>query len=104
MPNGRSRKCERPALNWNDEGSAERLHHDNPSMSPLLLSLMEWAAGTRGKPGIVMRSPQTAPMNSAPLASRTSRIGMVYPSGAPVRDGSAEKLYGVFAKQTGKSP
>ena len=59
------------------------------------------AAGTRGRPGMVMMSPQIATTNSAPLASRTSRIGTTWCEGAPFRFGSVEKLYWVFATQIG---
>jgi hypothetical protein len=62
------------------------------------------AAGTRGRPGMVMMSPQTATMNSAPFESRTSRIGSVWPLGAPFAFGSIEKLYWVLAMQTGNLP
>ena len=53
---------------------------------------MEFAAGTLGNPGIVMISPQTTTMNSAPLESLTSRIGILCPVGAPFDVGSDEKL------------
>ena len=62
------------------------------------------AAGTLGRPGIVMMSPQTATTNSAPADSRTSRTGMMWSSGAPLRSGLVEKLYWVLAMQTGSLP
>src|SRR5207237_228735 len=43
---------------------------------------IESAAGTRGRPGMVMISPQTATTNSAPAESRTSRTSMVWSLGA----------------------
>ena len=39
--------------------------------------------------------------NSAPVASRISRMGTVWPVGAPMSNGSVEKLYWVFAMHTG---
>ena len=65
---------------------------------------MELAAGTLGKPGMVIISPQITTINSAPLESLTSLIGIVCPVGAPLRVGSVEKLYCVFAIHIGKSP
>ena len=65
---------------------------------------MASAAGTLGRPGMVMMSPVMATMNSAPAESRTSRTLISWPSGAPYRLGSVEKLYWVLAMQTGKWP
>ena len=65
---------------------------------------MPSAAGTFGRPGMVIMSPQIATTNSAPAESRSSRTGTSWPSGAPLREGSVEKLYWVFAMQTGKWP
>ena len=62
------------------------------------------AAGTRGRPGMVMISPQITTRNSAPPDSRISRIGTTWPDGAPLRLGSVEKLYWVLATQIGKWP
>ena len=62
------------------------------------------AAGTFGSPGIVMMSPHTTTMNSAPAERRNSRIGIVKAEGAPLAFGSVEKLYCVLAMQTGKLP
>ena len=62
------------------------------------------AAGTRGRPGMVMISPQMTTIKPAPADSRTSRIGTAWPLGAPRRLGSVEKLYWVLAMQTGRSP
>ena len=53
---------------------------------------MVLAAGTRGRPGMVMISPQTTTMNPAPADSRTSRICITCPNGAPFKLGSVEKL------------
>ncbi len=60
------------------------------------------AAGTLGKPGMVMILPQMTTTNSAPWAGRTLRIGRMWLEGAPLRLGSAEKDDCVFAMQTGK--
>ena len=65
---------------------------------------MESAAGTLGRPGIVMISPHTTTINSAPDESLISLTGKAWPVGAPLRLGSVEKLYWVFAIQIGSSP
>ena len=62
---------------------------------------MELADGTFGRPGMVMISPQTTTMNSAPADRRTSRTFSTWPVGAPLAFGSVEKLYCVLAMQTG---
>ena len=50
-----------------------------------------WLAdGTRGRPGMVMTSPQMTTMNSAPAESRSSRIGTTWFDGAPRSFGSVE--------------
>ena len=54
---------------------------------------MELAAGTLGSPGIVIISPHTTTINSAPLDRRTSLIGILCPEGAPFNVESVEKLY-----------
>ena len=59
------------------------------------------ADGTFGKPGIVMMSPHTTTMNSAPAASRTSRMLTLWPDGAPRSLGSVENEHWVLAMQTG---
>ena len=51
------------------------------------MTSIESAAGTFGKPGMVMISPQIATTNSAPAESRTSRTGMLKPVGAPLASG-----------------
>ena len=65
---------------------------------------MESAAGTLGSPGIVIIAPQTTTINSAPEDNLISLTGKACPVGAPLRLGSVEKLYCVFAIQRGKSP
>ena len=59
------------------------------------------AEGTFGSPGMVMMSPQTITMNSAPAASRTSRTFTTCPLGAPRRLASVEKDDCVLATHTG---
>ena len=66
---------------------------NNPSISPASLMQMLSAAGLRGRPGMVMISPQTTTTNPAPALSRTSRTGSECPVGAPRRLGSVVKLY-----------
>ena len=58
-------------------------------------------AGSLGRPGMVMMSPQIITTNSAPAARRTSRIFTMWPLGAPRRLGSVENEYCVLATQTG---
>src|SRR5262249_45116513 len=77
---------------------------NSPSISPSSRRWIASADGTRGRPGIVMMSPQIATTNPAPADSRTSRTGSVKPSGAPMTDGSAVKLYCVLAMHTGTWP
>src|SRR4030095_10467185 len=62
------------------------------------------AAGTLGRPGMVMMSPQTATTNSAPADRRTSRTVTTWSVGAPLESGWVEKLYCVLAMQTGTLP
>ena len=51
------------------------LHNQNsPTIFPSSFTSIAFADGTFGKPGIVITSPQTSTINSAPAASRTSRI------------------------------
>ena len=70
----------------------------------MLFSRIELAAGTLGRPGIVIISPHITTINSAPLESLTSLIGILCSEGAPFNEGSVEKLYCVFATQIGKFP
>ena len=65
---------------------------------------MESAAGTFGRPGMVMISPQMATTNWAPAESRTSRTGMEKPVGAPLESGLVENEYWVLAMHTGNLP
>ena len=65
--------------------------------------MMLSAAGRRGRPGMVITSPQIATTKPAPADSRTSRTGSTWPVGAPSAVGSALKEYCVLAMQTGRS-
>ena len=77
---------------------------NNPTILPSVPTSIESAAGTRGRPGMVMISPQIATTNSAPAESRTSRTLMVWSLGAPLVSALVEKLYWVLAMQTGSLP
>src|SRR5579864_9012238 len=85
-------------------GSFSAQGQNSPVMRPSSLKSMLLAAGTRGRPGIVMISPHTATMNSAPADSLISRTPRIWSSGAPLALGSVEKLYWVLAMHTGKWP
>ncbi len=50
---------------------------NSPTIRPSAPTSIESAAGTRGRPGMVMISPQIATTNSAPAESRTSRTLMM---------------------------
>ena len=54
-------------------------------MPPSALSPMVSAAGRRGRPGMVMISPQIATTKPAPAESRTSRTGSTWPAGGAER-------------------
>jgi hypothetical protein len=53
---------------------------------------------------MVMISPVMATTKPAPADRRTSLTVTTWPSGAPLRLGSVEKEYWVFAMQTGRLP
>ena len=53
---------------------------------------------------MVMMSPVRATRKPAPAETFRFRTVMVKPLGAPSRAGSSEKLYWVFAMQTGSLP
>ena len=53
---------------------------------------------------MVIIDPQTTTKNSAPLDNLTSLTDSVWPDGAPFSLRSVEKLYCVFAIQTGNFP
>ena len=67
-------------------------------------NLIASAAGTLGRPGIVMIAPQITTINSAPEDNLTSLIGKTCPEGAPFKFGSVEKLYCVLATHIGRLP
>ena len=54
---------------------------------------MKFAEGDLGSPGMVMISPVTTTINSAPAESLISRIGTTCPFGAPFKFGSVENEY-----------
>ncbi len=70
-------------------------------MVPSSARSMREAEGSRGRPGMVMMSPQTTTTKPAPAESRTSRTCSSWPLGAPSRVGSVEKEYYVLAMHTG---
>src|SRR5262249_39359551 len=72
-------------------------NQNNPTILPSVPTSMASAAGTLGRPGIVMISPQIATMNSAPAESRTSRTVTTWSVGAPLRSPLVVKLYWVLA-------
>ena len=57
---------------------------------------MELAAGTLGRPGIVIIAPQTTTINFAPVDSLTSLTDKVWPDGAPFNLGSVEITLGAI--------
>ena len=69
----REQKCR--ALLKNAHSPAP-ISQNNPTILPSVPTSIESAAGTLGRPGIVMTSPQIATTNSAPADSRTSRTGI----------------------------
>ena len=71
-----------------------------PSSSTSMFS----AAGTRGRPGIVMMAPVFATTKPAPALTVSSRTVMRKPSGAPRTLASSVNEYCVFATQTGRLP
>src|SRR5262249_49168379 len=79
-------------------------NQNSPTMRPSAPTSIESAAGTRGRPGMVMISPQIATTNSAPAESRTSRTVTTGWSGAPLVSALVVKLYWVLAMQTGSLP
>ncbi len=56
---------------------SERKNQNSPTIWPSAPTSIESAAGTLGRPGMVMISPQIATTNSAPADSRTSRTLMM---------------------------
>ena len=62
------------------------------------------AAGTLGRPGMVMMLPQMTTTKPAPVARRTYRTFIRKPVGAALRAALSLKLYWVLAMQTGRPP
>ncbi len=87
-----------------ESGSTECDSQNKPWISPSASTRIDSAAGTRGRPGIVLIAPQMATTKPAPADSRTSRTDTMCPVGAPSSAGSVEKLYCVLAIQTGRCP
>src|SRR5437764_2033272 len=105
------RLCSIPARNRVAGGHApplltshQKVAQNSPTILPSALTSILSAAGTLGRPGMVMISPQTATTNSAPAANRTSRTLTTWSVGAPLRSPLVEKLYWVLAMQTGALP
>ena len=73
-------------------------------MRPSSVTSIFSAAGTRGNPGMVMMSPVRTTTKPAPALTLTCLTVTVKSSGAPSFVGSSEKLYCVFAMQTGSFP
>ena len=74
---------------------------NRPLMRPFSSTSIFSAAGTRGRPGIVMMSPVSTTTKPAPAETFTFLTVTVKPSGAPSFCGSSEKLYWVLATQIG---
>ena len=73
-------------------------------MRPSSVTSIFTAAGTFGRPGIVMMSPASATTKPAPALTFAARIVRVKSSGAPSFFGSSEKDYCVLAMHTGIAP
>ncbi len=73
-------------------------------MLPASSTSMASAAGTLGRPGMVMMSPVRATTKPAPAESFSWRTVTVKPSGAPRSLGLSEKEYWVLATHTGRLP
>ena len=83
------------------EADGARPAQKRPVIFPSSVTSMFSAAGTFGRPGIVMMSPVSATMKPAPAETFRLRTVTVKPSGAPSSFGSSEKDYCVFAMQIG---
>ena len=73
-------------------------------MRPVSSTSIFSAAGTLGRPGMVMMSPVRATINPAPALTFRFRTVTVKPRGAPSSAGSSEKEYWVLAMQMGSAP
>ena len=76
-------------------------YQNNPVILPFSSTSIFSAAGTLGKPGIVIMSPVRATRNPAPAETFRFRTVMVKSRGAPSLAASSEKDYWVFAMQIG---
>ena len=65
---------------------------------------MASAAGTLGRPGMVMMSPVSTTTKPAPALNRTFFTVTRKPLGQPVSAGLSERDYWVLAMQTGSLP
>lgn len=63
-------------------------YQDTPITCPVGSTSMRLAAGSAGKPGMVIISPHSTRTKPAPAASCTSETGRVNPLGAPFKPGS----------------
>ena len=77
---------------------------NSPVILPFSSTSMLSAAGTFGRPGMVMISPVSATTKPAPADTFTLRTVTVKPSGRPSLDASSEREYWVLAMQTGRPP
>jgi hypothetical protein len=91
----------KPAPGASKEDSGLRT---GPSIWPSSLRRIVSADGTRGRPGMVMISPQITTTKPAPGRQPHLAHRHVWPVGAPRRFGSVEKEYCVLAMQTGRLP
>ncbi len=73
-------------------------------MTPSSLTSIFSAAGTFGRPGIVMISPVSTTTKPAPAEILQFLIVMVKPLGRPSNVGSSENEYWVLAIQIGRLP
>ena len=76
----------------------------SPLMRPFSSTSIFSAAGTLGRPGMVMIAPVSATIKPAPAETFSPRTVTRKSFGAPSRAGSSEKLYWVLAMQTGRPP
>ena len=81
-----------------------RPDQNRPVMTPFSSTSIFSAAGTLGRPGMVMMSPVRATMKPAPALTFRFRTVTVKFSGAPSSAGSSDRDYWVLAIQIGRSP
>ena len=73
-------------------------------MTPFSSTSMFSAAGTLGRPGMVMMSPVSTTTKPAPAETFTFCTLMRKPVGAPSLPASSEREYWVLAMHTGRPP